>query len=217
MRILHNPAVQTSSAPNADSEVDTATLSTIERGCMSTEREFSKLFSDIVCEQARRYMNSYPGNGALGCNTPYHARFEQLAQGYIQYEEAFGRCSDVLHYRMSMIKLATEMKNYLGLPIEDARLFDVLSWEARLVSGMHYKDITKEDSPWTRYKDIISMIRKACIFDSPVGNQGLFYPKPSEYLAAALYDSGRSMVQIASDIEKLEDLSLKRGNRPTEQ
>lgn len=53
-RILHDPAVLMNSAPNTDSEVDTATLSTGEPGPTVPGREFPKLFADIVCEQARQ-------------------------------------------------------------------------------------------------------------------------------------------------------------------
>lgn len=42
------------SAPNTDSELDTATLSTREPGPTIPGREFPKLFADIVCEQARQ-------------------------------------------------------------------------------------------------------------------------------------------------------------------
>lgn len=163
-------------------------------------QDFSRLFADIVCEQARQYMNSYPGNHASGCNTLYHTRFGQLARGEIQFEDGLGEDSDVLCHRLSMIKLATEMKNYLDLLIKDAHLFDVLLWEERLIEEMHHKGLMKEKEPWERYKGIVSMIRHPNIFDSPVG---LFYTKPSEYLAIAFYGTGRSMVQIASNIEKL--------------
>ena len=180
---------------------------------MGTGREFSKLFSDIVCEQARQYMNSYPPR----CNTPFQAVCERLTRGEVLHEDTLGEYSDILCYRLSMNKLVTEMKDYLGLRIADVHLFDVFSWVEKTTESMHPKGIRKEIAPWTRYTNIISMVDKAHIFDPPVGNQGAFYCKPSVYLAIAFHDSGRSMAQIASDIEKLVGFSSNRVNRPTEQ
>ncbi|OBT68175.1 hypothetical protein VE03_02403 [Pseudogymnoascus sp. 23342-1-I1] len=213
MRILHNPAVQMNSAPDTDSRFDTTTSSTGEPEPTGAGREFSRLFADIVCEQARQYMNSYPGNHALGGNASYLIRFEELARGEIRFEDGLRENSEILCYRLSMTKLATEMKTYLDLPIVDAHLFNVVSWERRLGEEI-YKRVTKEKAPWTRYNNILSMIREAHIFASPVGNQGLFYSKPSEYLAIAFYGSGRSMAQISSDIEKLAIFTPSRVERP---
>ncbi|OBT96019.1 hypothetical protein VE01_06796 [Pseudogymnoascus verrucosus] len=200
MRIFHNSVVQTNPAPNPGLEDETITFRNGEPGQAIVGRDFSRLFADIVCEQARQYMNSYPGNHASRCNTPYHTWFGELARGEIQFEDGLGEDSDVLSHRLSMIKLATEMKNYLGLSIKDAHLFDVLSWERRIVAEMYCNKLMREKAPWARYTGIVSLIRHPNIFDSPVG---LFYTKPSEYLAIAFYGTGRSMVQIASDIEKL--------------
>lgn len=127
MRIFHNSVVQTNPAPNPGLEGETITFRNGEPGQAIVGRDFSRLFADIVCEQARQYMNSYPGNHASGCNTLYHTWFGELARGEIQFEDGLGEDSDVLSHRLSMIKLATEMKNYLGLSIKDAHLFDVLS------------------------------------------------------------------------------------------
>jgi hypothetical protein len=200
MRIFHNSVVQTNPAPNPGLEDETITFRDGEPGQAIVGRDFSRLFADIVCEQARQYMNSYPGNHASRCNTPYHTWFGELARGEFQFEDGLGEDSDVLSHRLSMIKLATEMKNYLGLSIKDAHLFDVLSWERRIVAEMYRNKLMREKAPWARYTGIVSLIRHPNIFDTPVG---LFYTKPSEYLAIAFYGTGRSMVQIASDIEKL--------------
>lgn len=116
-----------------------------------------------------------------------------------------------------MNKLVEEMKGYLGLPIADVHLFDIFSWVEKITKSTHPRGIIDEIAPWIRYKDILSMIGKANIFDPPVGNQGPSYCKPSVYLTIAFHDSGRSMPQIASDIEKLVGFLSNRVNRPTEQ
>lgn len=103
MRILHNPAVQTNPAPNANLEAGTATLRTGEPGPPGMGRGFSKLFSDIVCEQARQYMNSYPPR----YDTPFRTVCERLARGEVLQEDTLGGYSDILCYRLSMNKLGS--------------------------------------------------------------------------------------------------------------
>lgn len=195
MRILHNPAVQTDSAPNTDSEAGTAISITIDPGSTSMGRDFSRLFSDIVCEQARQYMNSYPGNHAWGCNTPHHTRFANLARGIVHFEGSLGHDSDVLCYRLSMTKLATDIKNYLDLPIADAHLFDIWAW--------HLKQEPNEQ--WDRFSRIHEAVHTAPVFGYPEPEQGLFFNKPFHYLAIAFVKSGRSMEQVHADIENLID------------
>jgi hypothetical protein len=211
-RIFHNPAVQADVAPNANSEVDTASPKTAESVSASIGQVFTKLFATVVCEQAWQYMNSYPGNDASGSNTLYHRRFGRLSQRIIEHEHSLEAYSKVLCYRLSMIKLATLWKNFLGLLIVDAHLFDVCTWKEKRSQGIHPKDIRMANSnkQCTRYRNIYHMVFDAKIFDPPVE---YFYTKPLEYLAIAFYESGWSMEQIGCDIEKLVFLSVKRHQR----
>jgi hypothetical protein len=86
------------------------------------------------------------------------------------------------------MKKATELKNYLNLP--DGHLFDTWAWEQRILE-VYNKENNKEN--WLRYETIRHAIH---IFDSPTGYQGMYYSKPSEYLAIGFYESNRPKEQI---------------------
>jgi hypothetical protein len=212
-RIFHNPAVQADAAPNANSEVDTASPKTAESVSTSIVQVFTKLFATVVCEQAWQYMNSYPGNDAWRSNSSYHRRFGLLSQGIIDYEDSVEEDSKVLCYRLSMINLVTELKDYMGLPMVDAHLFDVCTWmETLLIKCRHNPGISSAEKPCKLYHNIYRMVFDAKIFDPPVG---FSYSKPTEYLAIAFYESGRSTEQISYDIEKLIFLSIRHRQRLT--
>lgn len=203
-RIFHNPTVREDAAPNANSEVDTASPKTAESVSTRVGQVFTKIFATVVCEQAWQYMNSYPGKEPRGCIISYHSRFGRLAQGIVDCEDSLEEDSKVLCYRLSMIKLATEWKDCLDLPMVDAHLFDVIPWFEGL------GEFTEANTPWPLYCHIHYLILRANIFDRPVGT---FYYKPVEYLAIALCESDRSLMQISRDIEKLKVLSKKRRRR----
>jgi hypothetical protein len=194
----------TNRAPNANFEVGMATLSLGESGSITLGQEFRGSFSNIVREQARQYLNSFPGNDASGCNS-HHAWFQRLVRGESSDKEHLGELSNALCYRMSMMKLATDLKDYLDLPIEDGHLFDTWAWEQRTLEACNINgpDITKAKEKWMRYEKIQEAILDAGIFDSPAVSQGFFYSKPSEYLAIAFYESSRPKAQILNEIEKL--------------
>ena len=67
-----------------------------------------------------------------------------MACGRIEYEDGLGDDSEVLSYRLSMTRLATEIKDYLGLSIKDAYLFDVWVWKKNILERMHRNNSTKE-------------------------------------------------------------------------
>lgn len=104
-----------------------------------------------------------------------------------------------------MVKMATDLKDYLNLPIEDGHRFDTWAWEQRTLEACNINgpNITKVKIKWDRYQKILEVILDAGIFDSPSTCQGFFYSKPSEYLAIAFYESGRPDAQILNEIQKL--------------
>lgn len=112
-----------------------ASLSIGQSGSTSSGQGFLGNFSNIVAEQARQYLNSFPGNDASGCN-PQHSYFRLLAkgeipdQGDIFDQEHLENLSTELRYRMSLMEVATRYKDFLGLPIEDCHLFDTWNWVA---------------------------------------------------------------------------------------
>jgi hypothetical protein len=204
---ISNPL--TNRNPNANFEVGIDDLSLGESGSITLGQEFQGSFSNIVREQARQYLNSFPGNDALGCNS-HHAAFQRLVREESFDKEHFDKehledLSNILCYRMSTIKLATDFKDYLDLQIADAHLFDTWAWEVKTLEAcdINEPDITKAKEPWTRYENIQSLIDDAGIFTPATRSQGFSYSKPSEYLAIAFYESGRLRAQILKDIEKL--------------
>jgi hypothetical protein len=194
----------TNRAPNINFEAGMDALSHGESGSITLGQEFQGSFLNIVREQARQYLNSFPGNDASGCNSD-HVWFQRLARGESSDMEHLEMLSNALCYRMSMMKLATDFKDYLDLSIDDGHLFDAWAWEQKTLESCNINDpdITKAKDKWTRYEKIREAILDAGVFESPAVSQGLFFSKPSEYLAIAFYESGRSKAQILKEIEKL--------------
>jgi hypothetical protein len=98
------------------------------------------------------------------------------------------------------MKLTTDFKNYLDLPIDDGHLFDTWAWEQKTLEACNINgpDTMKAKEPWTRYENIQEMILDPHIYDSSAIGQGFFDSKPSEYLVVAFYKSGRPEAQIVN-------------------
>jgi hypothetical protein len=196
----------TNRAPNGNFETASsmAALSLGESGSVTLGQEFRGSFANIVREQAQQYLNSFPGNDASGCNS-HHAWFQRLIRGEKTDKEHLEYLSNVLCYRMSIMKWATDLKDYLELPIDDGHHFDTWAWEQRTLEGSNINgpDGSKARENWKRYQDIREDILDAGILDSPAMAQGFFYSKPSEYLAIGFYESNRPKVQILNEIMKL--------------
>jgi hypothetical protein len=187
----------TNRAPNANFEFTSsmATPSVGEFGSITLGQEFQGSFANIVRDQALQYLNSFPGNDASGCNS-HHVRFQHLVQGGNYDREYLEILSNILCYRMSVMKWATDLKDYLGLPINDGHLFDTWAWEQRTLEACNIEE-------WKRYSEIHTEILDAKVFESPSRVQGFYYSKPSEYLAIGFYESNRPKAQILNEIEKL--------------
>ncbi|KFY46316.1 hypothetical protein V494_00498 [Pseudogymnoascus sp. VKM F-4513 (FW-928)] len=179
--------------PTNNLELGMASLSIGQSRSTTLGQGFPGNFSNIVAEQARQYLNSFPGNDALGSNNQ-HSYFRLVAKGEISDPEHLEDLSDELRYRMSLMEVATRYKNFLELPIEDCHLFDTYAWEAWHNGG---------ENEWHPYEEIRARILDASIFGLPVGNQGFLYTKPSEYLAIGFIKSGQSKAQMLAYTEKL--------------
>jgi hypothetical protein len=205
---ISNPI--TNRAPGSGFEVATERLSIGESGSVTIGQEFPGSFMNILREQARQYVNSFPGNDAGGCNN-HHGTFQELARGdefdqeFSNDREYLGNLSNELCYRRALMTLATNYKDYLELEIADGDLFDTWPWQVKILEAcdINEPDQRKAREPWTRYQKIHSAIHDAGIFPHPAPGQGLGYSKPSEYLAIAFYDSGRPEAQILDEIQKL--------------
>jgi hypothetical protein len=127
-----------------------------------------------------------------------------MARRYIYDKEFLEYLSNVLCFRMSVIKRATDYKNYLGLSIDDCHLFDTWAEQRTLKACSNQRQIIEEGlEKWRRYKDIRTTVFNSRVFDLPVAGQGLTYLKPVNYLAIAFYESNRSIAQILAEAEKM--------------
>ena len=181
-----------------------ANLSLGESGSIHPIEGFRVRYINVVREQARQYLNSFPGNDAVGGNRD-HSYFQELVRGKEYDKEFLEYLSNVLCFRMSVMKRATDYKNYLGLSIDDCHLFDTWAWEQRTLRACsNQRQIIEEGlEKWRQYKDIRTTVFNSRVFDPPVAGQGLTYLKPIDYLAIALYESNRSMAQILAEVEKM--------------
>ncbi|ELR08992.1 hypothetical protein GMDG_00610 [Pseudogymnoascus destructans 20631-21] len=179
-------------APNANVGGSMASLGVGEYGSTTLGQAFPGNFTNIVAEQARQYLMSFPGNDASGSN-PQHSWFRRIARGQITDSEHLEILSDELCYRNALTGVATRYKAFLELQMEDAHLFDTWAW-------------VQEQEPneqWDRFSKIHDAIHDASIFGHPAPSQGFFFAKPTEYLAIAFVKSGRSMEQVLAEIKKL--------------
>lgn len=201
---ISNP--QTNRNPKAEFLVplSKAKFSLGESGSIHPDESFRGRYINIVKEQARQYLNSFPGNDARGGNS-VHSNFQELVYGKEYDKEALEYLGNVLCFRMSVMKLATDYKNYLDLSIDDCHLFDTWAWEQRILTACSNQLQSIEEGPeiWRQYQDIRKVVFDSHVFDSPVAGQGLFYLKPVEYLAIALCESSRPMAQILAEVEKI--------------
>ncbi|KFY84331.1 hypothetical protein V500_09408 [Pseudogymnoascus sp. VKM F-4518 (FW-2643)] len=157
-------------------------------------------FANIVAEQARRYLKSFPGNDASGSN-PQHGWFRLIAGEETTDRDHLEVLFDELCYRNALTRAATICKDLLQLPIEDARLFDTWAWQQEQESNER----------WDRFLKIRHAIHDASVFGHPEPYQGYFFAKPTEYLAIAFVKSGRPMEQVLAEIKKIRILQTMAG------
>jgi hypothetical protein len=67
---------------------------------------------------------------------------------------------------MSVMKWATDLKDYLGLPIDDGHLFDTWAWEQRILEACNVNGIEE----WKRYSEIHTAILDVKVFESSRGS-----------------------------------------------
>ncbi|OBT86114.1 hypothetical protein VE02_05434 [Pseudogymnoascus sp. 03VT05] len=149
-------------------------------------------FADIVAEEARQYLRSFPGNDAFRGNSQ-HGWFRALAGGQATNRDHLEVLYAELLYRNELTRIATRCKVFLQLRIEDAHLFDTWTWRQE----------QEPDKQWDRFVKIREAIHDASVFGHPAPNQGFFFEKPTEYLAIAFVKSGRPMEEVLAEIEML--------------
>jgi hypothetical protein len=187
-----NPLTNRAPDSNISSPRSLAKLALGESRSIHLGEGFRGSFANIVREQASQYLNSFPGNPAVGGNTLYHSSFHSLVRGEDFDNEELEELSDVLSYRAAIMGWATDCKNYLDLTIDDAHLFDTWGWEQLL-----------NEEKWNIYKNIRNAVFESRIIGPPAPGQGLSYAKAVDYLAIAFYESNRPKAQVMAELGKL--------------
>lgn len=175
------------------SNIEKMVLSSVgEYGPIALRQEPLGFFANIVAEQARQYLDSFPGNDASVCNSQ-HSWFQLVAGEVVMDREHLEDLSNALLYRNALTGVATRCKDYLQLPIADAHLFDAWGWQLKQESNEQRDSFSK----------IHNAIIGASVFGHPEPHQGLFFAKPTEYLAIGFVKSGRPFEQVFAEIERL--------------
>ena len=182
-----------------------ADLSLGESGSANLGKEFRGSFINIIREQARQYLNSFPGNEASAGNS-HHVHFRKLVRSE-EYDKEFYHdeflefLSNILCFRIAVTQLATEYKKYLDLSFPDCHLMDTWVWEQKYLESCGNNAEGWEK--WMRYSRVRNAVFDSNVFPHPARNQGWSFPKPIDYLAIAFYESNRPAAQVKAELEKL--------------
>jgi hypothetical protein len=159
----------------------------------------------MVESQARGYLHSYPGSDSKGGNTIY-TKFRDLLKGRPFDMTWLERLSDILIYRMSLMRLATDFKDFLKLRFPDCAMYDVEAWKTRYYLEARQQDEVGQiaNEKTRKFREITKLIvREPRIFDGCLmTEQGLTYVKPREYLSIALVESEMSLTQVETELNK---------------
>ncbi|KAI4132540.1 MAG: hypothetical protein LQ338_000639 [Usnochroma carphineum] len=198
-----------SSVPPASASDDTQG----EYGCKKGISRRQAL--SVVQQSCLVYLNSFPGVSNRASNTTVHALANALINGERLGHWQIQELHLTLLHRMNLMKWATAFKSFLALDFKDCNLFDVDEWEATLV-GKGKGKAQRDDAnmKFQLYDKCRSMVRNARLFPPPPVRQGhglllgLSYPKPTDYLAAALTQNGRSADNIGEAWARLVQCEL---------
>ena len=150
------------------------------------------------------YLNSHPGRSNAADNKRCHDDAMRLVRGE---KDEIGTyhlhmLQAALHYRMAVMKLASEYKGLLGLSFADCDAFDVESW--RDVTSAEDRTSPREpNTMWKKYNQYLTLIVEATIFDMPAARAGWYYRKPQEYLAVACAESGLGVDDVKKAIQTI--------------
>ena len=155
----------------------------------------------IVRESAAFYIQGNPGSDTQGGNTPYHQDIRDIVSGKPVDHSVLRRLHPVLVYRLELISLFNNYREFLDLQISPCEMINVEQWIGREVS---LPSANNPDSRWKKYGEIREQLFKSLI-EEPRPEQGLYYTKPIAYLAIALVESGWDMQKILEGIQKLKN------------
>lgn len=145
----------------------------------------------LVRAQARQYMTSKPGPDNMSGNHAIHSSATRLLKHESFDFDDLVRLHSKLDYRLSLINLATQCKQILGLPFVDCAAFDLDEWHNEVTKNM-LDSVSEEvcaagNQRYERWKEVYHLLMAAHIFPKPdFMTQGLNYMKPLKYLAVAI-------------------------------
>ncbi|KAI9861256.1 MAG: hypothetical protein M1813_005429 [Trichoglossum hirsutum] len=159
----------------------------------------------MVEAQAREYLRSYPGSDSYGGNS-IHTDFRDLLKGKPFDMTWLEHLSDILIYRLSLMRFATDFKDFLKLQFPDCETYDVDAWKHRYYYEKRQQNEVGQiaNEKIKRFEETTRLItREHRIFGtSLLGEQGLSYIKPRVYLAIALVESEMPLTQVEVGLDK---------------
>ena len=157
-----------------------------------------------ITDMAVSYLNSLPGSPNAADNKSCHGDSTKLVQGERKDIPIYrlNMLQAALHYRMAVIKLASEYKDLLGLSFPDCDAFEVESWQ--YAAGTEDRTSPKEpDTKYKKFQQYLALIAKGTIFDMPASSAGWYYRKPQEYMAIACVESGFGVDDVNKAIQTI--------------
>jgi hypothetical protein len=161
---------------------------------------------EVVQSMAEGYMLSFPGRDSYASNV-YHYTFRNLVSGKGVVEpDELNFLFDILNYRLSSMRLASDYASFLSLPISDCFAHDTDAWiQDVLLAGRQHepaRQVAREK--WNHYEAAHDLVDDARIFDAALPDQGWSYSKPCDYLAVGLVESGMTLEQVEIALKKLQ-------------
>ncbi|KAI9770398.1 MAG: hypothetical protein M1840_003284 [Geoglossum simile] len=160
----------------------------------------------VVQSMAENYMLSFPGRDSFAPNV-YHYTFRNMVLGKVVVDDdQLVDLFDILHYRLSGMRLASEYASILSLPLPDCFAHNTDAWiqDISLAGRQHDPAGQAAREKRNHYKAIHSLVYDAQIFDAALRDQGWDYSKPCDYLAVGLAESGMTLEQAEIAVKKLQ-------------
>lgn len=159
-------------------------------------------YGNVLQVKAQLYLDSFPGPDNVGPNVE-HGRLRKLVAGENFPENILDSLDNILDYRLSVLKLATNYASYLGLDFPDAFKVDTDGWLKAASMNLENDEKSTAATWYERVQEVRSRIIKKRLFDKPGPSQGWPYSKPRDYLAIALLSSSWDQPKIFEAIDTL--------------
>ena len=194
------------------------------RSTYGLHRKFSELqASRIIKDMSFGYLNSFPPPSNTGPDGRVHRLASRCLEGIELASPEMDELRHALTYRLEAMKAASEYKNIIGIDYVDCNDFDLRSWEYNAHHRAGGKASHEMGEKWLKYARYRRIILNADLFTEPTLDQGWYYTKPYEYLAAACVDGGLDeesvnkavLKALAEKSARVEALTMKVRKDPT--